>query len=142
MAQDKEENLTRIAYEAQAYQQQGQFMQQQLGSIQLTINELGTALLTLRNIETTKDNNVLLPLGGGAHVSARITDVQNVLVNIGADVIAEKPLQEAISILEERLKRLEATRDRIQEAVLEISKKLDQLDNEAQQLLDKKGGKQ
>ncbi len=142
MAQDRDENLNRIAYEAQNYQQQGQFMQQQLGSIQMTINEVGTSIATLKNIDKAKDNEVLLPLGAGAHVSARLADTQNVLLNIGSDVIAQKPLAEAITILEERMKRLESMRDKLQEGILEVSKRLDQLDTEANQLLEKKGGKQ
>jgi prefoldin alpha subunit len=142
MAQDKDETLSRIAFEAQNYQQQGQFMQQQLGSIQVNMNEIGAALGTMRNLEKAKDNEVLLPIGAGAHARAKLTDTENVLINIGSEVIAEKPLPEAIVILEERLKRLEDTRDKLQQAVLEISKRLEQLDTEAKQILEKKGAKQ
>jgi len=142
IAQDKDDDLSRIAYEMQNYQQQGQFMQQQLSSLQMSISEIGAALGTLRNLDKVKDNEVLLPVGAGAHVSARLTDTQNIMINIGSDVIAQKPLAETVEILEERLKRLESTRDRLQEAVLEISKKLEELDSEAKQILAKKGVKQ
>ncbi|PIZ26155.1 MAG: hypothetical protein COY47_02060, partial [Chloroflexi bacterium CG_4_10_14_0_8_um_filter_57_5] len=63
MAQDMDENLSRIAYEAQSYQQQGQFMQQQIASIQDNISEIGAAIGTLRSLDHVKDNEVLLPLG-------------------------------------------------------------------------------
>jgi len=141
MAQDRDDNLSQISYEAQNYQQQAQFMQQQLNSIQLNITEIGSALGTLKNIDKAKDNEILLPLGAGTHVSGKITDTQNILINIGSGVIAQKPLAEAVVILEERLSRLESNRDKLQEALLELSKRLEQLDSEAKQILAKRGQK-
>ena len=141
MAQDRDDNLSQIAYEAQNYQQQAQFMQQQLNSIQLNITEIGSALGTLKNIDKAKDNEILLPLGAGTHVNGKITDTQNILINIGSGVIAQKPLAEAVVILEERLSRLESNRDKLQEALLELSKRLEQLDIEAKQILAKRGQK-
>jgi prefoldin alpha subunit len=142
MAQEKEDPLSQIAYEAQAYQQQGQYMQQQLSNIQMSINELGTAIGTLKNLSAAKDNEVLLPIGAGAHVSAKLLNAQAVLINIGSDVIAEKPVEEAVSILEERVKRLEETRDKLQQAISEVSRRLEKLDGDAKVLLSKKGGRE
>lgn len=143
MPQEKnqDDDLSRIAYEVQTYQQQGQFVQQQLSAIQGTITEIGAALGTLRGLEMAKDNEVLLPIGSGTHLKAKLTDTQSVLLNIGSDIIAEKPVDEAIQILEERVKRLEATRDKLQEGLLELSKRIEQLDSDAKQILGKKGGK-
>ncbi len=136
MAKTKnEDDLNRIAYEIQAYQQQGQLMQQQLASVQDTINEIGAAQGTLKSIGDTKDEEVLLPLGAGTHIQAKITDSEKVLIDIGSDVIAEKPISEAAQILEDRRARLEQTRDKFQNNIIEISKKIQQLDAEAKKLI-------
>lgn len=142
MPQEKEDPLSQLAYEAQAYQQQGQYMQQQLSTLQMNVSEIGAAIGTLKNMASAKDNEVLLPVGAGAHVKANLTETGVVMLNIGADVIAEKPLEEAVAILEERLKRLEDTRDKLQDALMQVSKKLESLDTEAKQLMSKRGNRQ
>ncbi|MFH1471012.1 MAG: prefoldin subunit alpha [Candidatus Micrarchaeota archaeon] len=142
MAQNNEENLTRLAYEAQGYQQQAQVIQQQIASIQMSINEIAATLGTVKNLDKVKDNSVLLPLGAGAYANGKLTDTSNVLINIGSDVMTEKPVIEVTEILEERMKRLEGMRDKLQSAYLEVTKRLEQLDSEATTLMEKRGGKQ
>ena len=82
---------------------------------------------------------MLLPLGAGTHTNAKLLDTKNVLVNLGSDVIAQKTVEEAIAILEERRKRLEATRDQLQEALIQVSTKLQQLDTNVKSILAKRG---
>ncbi|MFH1447554.1 MAG: prefoldin subunit alpha [Candidatus Micrarchaeota archaeon] len=142
MIEDDEEGLNRLAQEIQNYQQQGQFVQQQLSSIQATLNEIAAAEGTIKGIKTVNDEEVLVPLGAGAHMQAKIVNPDKILINIGADVIAEKPIKEAIEILGERRKRLELTHDKLQESISEISNKLQQLDANAKKILAKKGMRQ
>lgn len=132
-----QKKLNQLALEAQSFQQQGQAMQQQLASLQSTIVEIRATSETLKNIQNIKSKKVLLPIGSGVLVNAGIESAEKVLLDIGAGVIAEKPVPEAVQFLEFRQKKIEETRDRLQEGLIQVSERLRVLDKEAKVIISK-----
>ncbi len=65
------------------------------------------ALDAIKGLGDKKVGEVLTQVGGGAMLRSPPPDVDRVLVSIGADVVLEKPREEALAIIEERTKEVE-----------------------------------
>lgn len=136
MEKEKEE-LTKIAYEAQAYQQQVQVMQQQLSTLQMNIVEIVGCIETLKGLKNVKNKDVFLPIGSGAYVKAKIIDEERILLDIGAGMIAEKAIEESIELLEKKKKNVEKLRDELQQNIKAIGEHIHKLDAEAKKIVSK-----
>lgn len=64
-------------------------------------------VVTLKELDTSSTSEVLIPLGGGVFVNGTTPPVDKLLVAIGADVVVEKSIDEALKYLEERVKGME-----------------------------------
>lgn len=65
------------------------------------------ALDAIKGLGDKKVGEVLTQVGGGAMLRSPPPDVDKVLVSVGADVVLEKPREEALAIIEERQKEVE-----------------------------------
>jgi prefoldin alpha subunit len=130
------EELARIAYEMQVYREQAQVLQQQLANLQLNYASLQSAIQTLESIgKLTDKEEVLLPIGSGAYVKAIIREREVALIDIGAGVIAEKPIPEAVKLLNSRAEESEAMREKIQKSFEEVSGKMAELEETANRIV-------
>ena len=131
-----QEELARLAYEAQGYNDQSRALQQQLAALQAAIADIRGALETLNNMENASQG-VLVPLGAGAMMKAKLINEGKVMIDIGAGFIAEKEIKEGLEILGERLKRTEEAADRTQKAIVQISEHMSEIDSRAKTIIDK-----
>jgi len=65
------------------------------------------ALDSIKGLGDNKAGEVLTQIGGGAMLRSPPPDVDKVLVSVGANVVLEKPREEALAIIEERQKEVE-----------------------------------
>ena len=71
--------------------------------------ESRAALDSIKGLDGNASNEVLTQIGGGAMLRSPPPVTDNVLLNIGSNVVIEKPKQEAVAMLEERSRDLEKT---------------------------------
>lgn len=90
------------------YGQQIDILTQQLGMIEQQRLESAAAIESIQAIQENEDGVVLLPIGGGAFLRAKVLDHGHVLLNIGADVSVEQASAGAAEYLEDRITELEA----------------------------------
>lgn len=134
---DREE-LAKLAYEMQVYREQAQVLQQQLASLQLSYASIKNAIQTLENIgKLSKKEEVLLPIGSGAYVKAKVEEGETALIDIGAGVIVEKPIQEAVQLLNARAQETDSMREKLQKSFEEVSKKMMELEEAANRMVEK-----
>ena len=131
------DELNKLAAEAQVYQSQGQQLQQQLQSLVSTSAEIHASIEALKNLKQGSNKEVLIPLGSGVLLSAEVKNLEKVIVEVGAGISAEKTIDEAVAILEKRVKGVEETTEKIQKALSEVSSRLQQLDSRAKDLVSK-----
>ncbi len=131
------EALSRVVYEAQVYQQQAQALQQQLSAIQASAAEIDATLETLGAMGGLKNSNVLVPVGAGVQARGKISDNERVLYEVGAGVIVEKSVAEAIGALTERRTSLQNARSEMERGLNELGGRLQKLDAEAKRLVGK-----
>jgi len=132
---DREE-LSRMAYEAQVLQGQGQALQQQLGILQESVAQLEVALESVKSLKTAKGSS-LVPLGGGAMVRAKLESEGKVLIDVGAGVVVEKEIDDAVVVIEARLKEAEKTKAGAERDMMKVSQRLQVLDGAARGLMRK-----
>ncbi len=116
----------------QEYGQQAEILTGQLQMLEDGRMETIAAIESLRSLAAQGDQPVLLQIGGGAMVRARIEAPDQVLVNIGADVTVERSNSDAVEFLKDRITEMEASGkklveniDRIRNQMNEISRRIE-----------------
>ncbi|MDD4326220.1 MAG: prefoldin subunit alpha, partial [Candidatus Bathyarchaeota archaeon] len=80
---------------------------------------------TLDGIEQQKENaELLVPIGAGSYVRAKLADSNKVIVGMGSGVSVEKTLAEAKTTLKERLDELENTLNSAQQQFSQVAQRI------------------
>jgi prefoldin alpha subunit len=109
------------------YTQQAEVFTHQLQLIEEGRMEATAAIEALRDLSSAEDSRVLLQVGGGTSVRARVESPDRVLVNIGADVIVERTNAEAIEFLRDRITEMEASGKRVAETLDRIRSQMNEI---------------
>ena len=116
----------------QEYGQQAEILTGQLQMLEDGRMETLAAIEALKSLAAQGDQPVLLQIGGGAMVRAKIEAPDQVLVNIGADVTVERSNSDAVEFLKDRITEMEASGkklveniDRIRSQMNEISRRIE-----------------
>ena len=131
------ETLSRMAYEAQLLQGQGRALEQQVGALADGAAQLNVAIDSLKSLKGGDGGAALVPLGAGTMVRAKLTGEKKVLIDVGAGVVVEKELGDAIAVLEKRLEEAEGARGGVERDMLAVSRRLQAIDGEARGLMQK-----
>jgi prefoldin alpha subunit len=112
----------------QEYGQQVEVFSQQLHLIEEGRMEAIAAIETLKSIsESGGTEAVLLQVGGGASVKARVTDPDMVFISIGSEVIVERANAEAIEYLKDRITEMEASGKKVAETIERIRSQMNEI---------------
>jgi prefoldin alpha subunit len=129
------------------YGQQMEILSQQLGMVEQQRLESLAAIESIKAIQESEDGVLLLPLGGGAVVRAKVLDAGHVMVNIGADVVVERTSTDAVEYLQDRITELDALGKKVAGSIEqlrgqanEISRRLEAAYRQAQQAQAGQGG--
>lgn len=81
-------------------------LQKQIEALQISIQDNNKAIETIEGYIKMKEEEILVPVGGGVFLSARIGEKKG-LISIGNDLFVEIPLEKILENLKERRKRYE-----------------------------------
>ena len=119
-----EEEIRRLLAAYQQYQAQSEAIAQQLGLTQMTIQGLDRAILAIDALDSATDGQeMLVPIGSGSFVFAKLASKERVVLNVGAGVSIEKPAAEARESLKVR-------KAEVAEASKKLSEMLNRIDGE------------
>jgi len=114
------------------YGQQAEIFVGQLEMLENGRMEALAAIETLEAMLSADNGVVLLQIGGGASVRAKVLDPDKILLSIGAEVVVERSNKNAVEFLKERIMEMEAsqkkvaeTLDRLRSQMNEINKRLE-----------------
>ena len=132
---DKEAEVSRYLALLEMYKEQIESLANQSQIIQAMIEEYNRTKITLDKISNVEDGTeVLLSVGGGTFVNANIKDTKKVVYNIGADIMVEKTIEEAVKSIDERidllynnLQKVVETTQKLEEAATQISEKVQEM---------------
>jgi prefoldin alpha subunit len=121
----EEEELRKLSVEMRFLEQTAENLQQRISMINAAMTDLTYASMTLEDVEKEKeDAELLVPIGGSAYVKAKLANPDKVVVGLGAGVSVEKTLQEAKTIVIERLAELEKTMVSAQQQFAQVADRI------------------
>jgi len=128
---DQRELMT-LQHYLKEYGQQAEIFVSQLELLENGRLEAHAAIEALEAMLAADDGTVLLQIGGGASVRAKVLEPEKVLLAIGAEVVVERTNKDAIEFLKERIIEMEAsqkkvaeTLDRLRSQMNEINKRIE-----------------
>ena len=86
-------------------------------------------------VDYDKEVDVLFPIGGGTYVDAQAKKTSTVLFDVGAGIVIEKPSEDAIKKIQERIEDLQRTQERIASMIQQIQSEASELSEKAQRLV-------
>ena len=132
----KEEELSQYMYQIEQYKDQLNQLDMQAQYLQAAVMDYNKAKIALEQLEKIdKQVDMLVPLGGGNFLDAKINDSSKVLVDIGSGYVAEKKNEDAIKKIDDRLKELEKTQNRLNEMIEQVQKQAEDASEKAQNLM-------
>ena len=136
---DKKENIEEkmrgLAMELRTLESYASDIQSRLGLVDSVLNELSLSGATIQGLEKVDENDeVLMSLGGSAHLKVKIIDKEKVLVRLGAGVSIEKPVKEASTHIENEINNLFKTRQTFQKQFNQILERMTAVRKELEQM--------
>jgi len=133
---EENEKLRNILSQLSGYREMARALQQQMAELTNLHSELSMTLNFVREMEKMKEGDqILVPIGSGSFVKARLDSVGRVLVGMGAGVVVEKSPNEAKEVLEKRMKEVDDILKNIRESLEKIEEKIRALTPEAEKLI-------
>ena len=137
----KEEEITRNLTMIEYYKEQLNSIDMQAQYLQAAIADFHKAKITVEQLNNAADKSeILIPIGGGTFLNGILTDHSKVLVDIGAGLVAEKTVDDAIKKIEGRNKTLQENQEKLvsmaqklENDATELSQKTQKMMNDVQQ---------
>ena len=133
-----EQELQKLSMQLRYFEQTAENLQQRLGMLNAAVSDLSYASMTLENMEKEKENaELMVPIGGGNYISAKLATPDKVVVGMGAGVSMEKTLAEAKAIVKERMDELQKTQVSAQQQLSQIAERINSDRTRMESLLSK-----
>ncbi|NPA58342.1 MAG: prefoldin subunit alpha [Aquificae bacterium] len=98
------------------------------------------AIKTINNLrDLGKGKNILIPIGAGAQIEAKIENPDRVVVSIGSGISAELTAEEALTQIAKEIAALQALRRTLEEAIVEAYQKTEELLQKTRELGQEEG---
>ena len=129
-----------MAIELQMLEGTADAMQQRLSFVNAALRELTYTRMTLEGVEKEQsDASVLVPIGGGSFVRAKLETTDKIIVGMGAGVSIEKTIVESKEIVRSRLSEMEKSRVEMQQQLVQILNRIQEDRNRLNEMLTKQG---
>lgn len=129
---DQRELLT-LQHYLKEYGQQAEIFTGQLELLENGRMEALAAIEALQGMLESGDDTVLLQIGGGASLRAKVLEPDKVLVNIGAEVIVERSKRDAVEFLKDRITEMEASEKRVADALDRLRTQMNEITRRIEQ---------
>ncbi len=133
----KEEEITRNLTLLEYYKQQLESIDMQLQYLQSTLADYQRARITVEQLHVVDENSeLLIPIGAGTFINGSLKNASNVLIGVGAGIVIEKPVDEAVIKLEERIRRIQENLEKMASLGQKIQSDAEELSHKTQQMME------
>lgn len=122
------EELQKMAVEYELLRQDAAAIESKLMEIEARINEMEILKESVSKIKGEKGSDVLIPLGSGVFLKGKISDDEKCLVNVGANVVVEKEIEDAKKLIDEQIKELEKIHSNMRSQLEAIASRMDEIE--------------
>ncbi len=112
-------------------------IQERIEEIQTMKNELDRTIEYLEFFDKVESVDALLNLGGGVFAYADVKENRKVLVDVGAGVIIEKEVKDAIETLKNKKEEMEKTEQKLRDLLNQIASQMMKIQEELEELMKK-----
>lgn len=141
MSSSNEELLRRLITQFQALETTYQEIRSRLNLLEAALSELSLASSTLNGIKTLDDESeILIPIGGGSFVKAKLSDSNNVVHSIGSGVSTEKTIELAQADFDNRMSDFQKIRASLNQQLNQATIAMTNIRNQIQQITQKYEG--
>ena len=141
MSQD-EEAFRRLIIELQMLRGTMDSLRSRLSLIEAALTELEVANSSLQGLKGIDEgSSLLVPVGGGAHIKAKLEDPRKVIVGIGAGVATEKTFEEAQENIGSQMTELQKSRMALEQQLSQIVAKINDTQDKIQSMTESPEGK-
>lgn len=110
-------------------------LQQRLQQVLAAVSELRLAQKSLEDLKDTEPgSNLLVPVGGGAFVDAKMGEINNVVLGVGAGVSVEMPYDTAVEDVSGRLAEMVKAQSSIDQQLRQILAQIESHQSVAERL--------
>ena len=135
MADEKQKEVQEKVLVYQILQNQLEEFTNQSAVLETRLGELEITENALNEIKNTKEESeTMFHIGSGCYGHGKLLDKDRFMIEIGADIMADKTLQEASLIIESRKKDIENVHAKLQQEMEKIANSMNYLVAELQKL--------
>jgi len=132
------QRLQRILAELEDYQTTTDLLRRQLSILASSISELSMTVETVKTIKGLKpDTEVLVPIGSDSFATTKIALTDRVITGLGANISAERSVEDAVRMLEARITELGQTMEQARQELEKLGERIEALRPEAERILEK-----
>jgi len=132
-----EEEITRNLALIEYYKEQLNAIDYQTQFMQAALADYYKAKITIEQLHKADENSeILIPVGGGTFINGSIKESSNVLVDIGAGLVAEKTIDDALKKIDERIKNLQGKQEKLLSTAQKLQVESDELSQKTQKLVE------
>jgi prefoldin alpha subunit len=136
-----DEDFQKSLMQLRVYEGSARALQARLEIVNAALNEFSLASTTLEGVKTQKtDEDALIPVGGGSYVRVRLSDISKIVMGVGAGVAVEKPIEDSVSEIKERIADLDKARTSLQEQLSQALFRIEENRERLGELVKKHGG--
>ncbi|WP_406661255.1 prefoldin subunit alpha [Methanolobus sp. ZRKC3] len=130
MVNTNEQDPRTLAMQHGELQKRAESVQQQMSMVQTSAQDCAKALATVEELTGIEEGaEIMVPVGSGSFVYANVSRIDNIVVNIGAGVSVERPLNDAKEILENRKAKLEKAFENMSNALAQIGQQMQSIES-------------
>lgn len=134
---NKEQEVQQKLLLYQLLQNQLEELKKQGQVIQAKYTEIEATRMALDDLEKIKkEREILIPLGSGIYSGGK-SHTGDLLVDVGAGILIRKPIADAAKAIDTRKKEVEVVVDKLQDEMLSIVSKINELGSELQHMIGK-----
>jgi prefoldin alpha subunit len=136
-----DEDFQKSLVQLRVYEGSARALQARLEIVNAALNEFSLASTTLEGVKTQKtDEDALIPVGGGSYVRVRLSDISKIVMGVGAGVAVEKPIEDSVNEIKERIAYLDKVRTSLQEQLSQALFRIEEGREKLGELVKKHGG--
>ncbi|MFX0096436.1 MAG: prefoldin subunit alpha [Candidatus Hodarchaeota archaeon] len=133
-----EDEIRKAVAELNLYEAQASSLQRRIELVSSVIAELNITKFTLKEFKSKEANQEFLaPIGANSYIKARLGDISKAIIGIGAGVVIETDVEEAVKKLEEREEELVKASTSLKIQLRQIQSKINEARPQVEELLRK-----
>ncbi|MBU0761588.1 MAG: prefoldin subunit alpha [Candidatus Altiarchaeota archaeon] len=135
-SQDKENQVRGLLYQLEVGRKQLDQLVKQEQMIEGALMEINSTVDALNTLKNQKPGDaIMVQVGAGSFMKAKLEDTENVLVGIGAGMSVEKKIPDAVQALQERRTSLTESLKSLRKTMGELTLRIADLNAQAEKMM-------